>query len=160
MKIEAIRQAKARYLRGVDEGDAALVRSILHPDCRLDYRGCFVDPRTGQDFFPAMSIVLEGRDAFGSALVDLGIVSVHQVHAAEIDLIDGGAAHAVFPMTDRLWFPSDGKWPYTQLTGYGHYRETWEDVAGEWLLKTTRITRLRVEGIANPLHVPRSSTAA
>lgn len=58
-EIEAIRQAKARYIRGVDEGDAALVREILHPDCRLDYLGCFVDPATGTDYFPAMSIVLK-----------------------------------------------------------------------------------------------------
>lgn len=144
--IEAIRQAKARYIRGVDEGDAALVRTILHPDCELDYRGCFVDPATGRDWFPAMGIVLKGRDKFGSALVDLGIVSVHQVYNAEIELTGERAATAVFPMTDRLWFPPGGDWPCSVLTGYGHYRETWERLDGEWLLKTTRITRLRVEG--------------
>lgn len=44
-------------------------------------------------------------------------------------------------MTDRLWFPADGQ----QLTGYGHYRETYEKVDGSWLLKTTKVTRLRVE---------------
>lgn len=145
--IEAIRQAKARYIRGVDEGDAALVRSILHPDCRLDYIGCFVDPATGQDFFPAMSIVLEGRDKFGSALVHLGIVSVHQVYNPEIVLTGETTASAVFPMTDRLWFPADGKWAHAQLTGFGHYRETYEKVDGAWLLKTTKVTRLRVEGV-------------
>jgi hypothetical protein len=145
-EIEAIRQAKARYIRGVDEGDAALVRAILHPDCELDYRGCFVDPATGRDWFPAMGIVLKGRDQFGSALVDLGIVSVHQVYNPEIELTGSAAARAVFPMTDRLWFPSSGDWPCTVLTCYGHYRETWEKVGGEWLLRTTRVTRLRVEG--------------
>lgn len=144
-EIEAIRQAKARYIRGVDEGDAALVRSILHPDCELDYRGCFVDPQTGHDFFPAMGIVLKGRDKFGSALVDLGIVSVHQVYNAEIELEGETTARAVFPMTDRLWFPDNGKWAHAQLTGYGHYRETYEKVGGEWLLKSTKVTRLRVE---------------
>lgn len=144
-EIEAIRQAKARYIRGVDEGDAALVREILHPDCRLDYLGCFVDPATGTDYFPAMSIVLEGRDKFGSALVHLGIVSVHQVYNAEIELTGETTATAVFPMTDRLWFPADGQWDHAQLTGYGHYRETYEKVDGSWLLKTTKVTRLRVE---------------
>lgn len=144
--IEAIRQAKARYIRGVDEGDAALVRQILHPDCELDYRGCFLDPATGRDWFPAMGIVLKGRDSFGSALVDLGIVSVHQVYNAEIQLTGETTANAVFPMTDRLWFPQGGDWPCAVLTGYGHYRETWEKLDGEWLLKTTTVTRLRVEG--------------
>lgn len=145
-EIEAIRQAKARYVRGVDEGDAALVRAILHPDCTLDYRGCFVDPVTGDDHFPAMGIVLEGREAFGSALVELGVVSVHQVYTGEIALTGPTTASAVFPMTDRLWFPPGGAWPFARLTGYGHYRETYEKVDGAWLLKTTTITRLRVEG--------------
>ena len=148
--IEAIRQAKARYIRGVDEGDAALVRAILHPDCELDYRGCFVDPASGRDWFPAMGIVLRGREAFGSALVDLGIVSVHQVYNPEIELTGADTARAVFPMTDRLWFPPNtdgaGDWPCAVLIGYGHYRETWERVDGAWLLKTTTVTRLRVEG--------------
>jgi hypothetical protein len=144
--IEAIRQAKARYIRGVDEGDAALVRTILHPDCELDYRGCFVDPATGHDWFPAMGIVLKGRDSFGSALVDLGIVSVHQVYNPEIELTGDSTARAVFPMTDRLWFPPGGDWPCSVLIGYGHYRETWEKLDGAWLLKTTTVTRLRVEG--------------
>ena len=143
-EIEAIRQAKARYIRGVDEGDAALVRSILHPDCELDYRGCFVDPASGRDFFPAMGIVLKGRDKFGSALVDLGIVSVHPVYNAEIVLTGAVTAEAVFPMTARLWFPAGGDWPHARLTGYGHSRETYEKVDGAWLLKTTRVTRLRV----------------
>ena len=142
--IEAIRQAKSRYVRGVDEGDAALVRSILHPHCRLDYIGCFVDPATGIDYFPAMSIVLEGRDNFGSALVHLGIVSVHQIYIPEIELTSSTTASAVFPMTDRLWFPADGRWNHAQLTGYGHYREIYEKVEGAWLLKTTKVTRLRV----------------
>lgn len=145
--IEAIRQAKATYIRGVDAGDAALVRSILAEDCELDYRGCFVDPTTGHDFFPAMNIVLKGRDKFGSALVDLGIVSVHQTYNPEIVLTSETTACAVFPMTDRLWFPAGGEWPYAQITGYGHYREAYEKVGDAWLLKATAETRLRVEGI-------------
>lgn len=143
--IEAIRQAKARYVRGIDAGDAALVRSVLHPECRLDYRGCFVDPASGTDFFPAMGIVLEGRDSFGSALVHLGIISVHQVYNPEVVLVGATTASAIFPMTDRLWFPGGGQWPYPRLTGFGHYRETYEKLGDEWLLKTTRVTRLRVE---------------
>jgi hypothetical protein len=143
--IEAIRQAKARYIRGVDEGDAALVRSILHPDCRLDYVGCFVDPKTGQDFFPAMSIVLEGRDKFGSALVHLGIVSVHQVYNGEIELTGETSARAIWPMTDRLFFPEGSA--FAEIAGYGHYRETYEKLDGAWLLKTAKVTRLRVEGV-------------
>lgn len=47
--IEDIRQVKTRYWRGVDDGDSAMVRAILAPDCVLDYRGCCTDPVTGID---------------------------------------------------------------------------------------------------------------
>lgn len=147
-RVEAIKQAKARYIRGVDEGDAALVRSILAEDCVLDYRGCFLDPASGQDFFPAMGIVLTGRTSFSSALVDLGIVSVHQVYTPEIELTGEDSATGVWPMTDRLWFPDTGEWEWRELTGYGHYRESYVRVDGAWLIRTTTVTRLRVEGVA------------
>jgi len=31
------------------------------------------------------------------------------------------------------------------LTGYGHYHETYEKIGDDWKIKTTRITRIRVE---------------
>ena len=145
-QIEAIKQVKARYIRGVDEGNAASVRSILTEDCMLDYRGCFVDPASGRDFFPAMGIVLTGRNSFSSALNDLGIVSVHQVYTPEIELTGETTATGIWPMTDRLWFPLGGEWEWHQLTGYGHYYESYAKVDGSWLIATTRLTRLRVEG--------------
>ena len=65
--IETIRTAKARYFRGVDTGDDALVRSVLAEDCVLDHRGCCTDPVTGRDFMPAMNMVLRGRSASRAA---------------------------------------------------------------------------------------------
>ena len=44
--IEAIKQIKARYWRGVDLCDGELVRSVLAEDCELDYHGCCADPQT------------------------------------------------------------------------------------------------------------------
>ena len=46
-------------------------------------------------------------------------------------------------MTDRLFMPPGA--PSGVLVGYGHYRETWQRVAGAWLLETLRLTRLKVE---------------
>jgi hypothetical protein len=56
--IEEIKQAKARYFRGVDTSDGALVRGVLADDCVLDYMGCCTDPKTGQDFLPSMNVVM------------------------------------------------------------------------------------------------------
>jgi hypothetical protein len=36
------------------------------------------------------------------------------------------------------------------LNGYGHYHETYEKTAGQWRIKTSKLTRLR-EDIFNPV---------
>src|SRR3546814_3726925 len=87
--IEAIKQVKARYFRGVDTADAELVRGILAADCVLDYRGCCTDPASGKDFMPAMNVVLRGSASWSAAgFAKAGIVSVHQGHQSEIELTD------------------------------------------------------------------------
>jgi len=140
---EAIRTAKARYFRGVDTDDGALVRSILHPDCVLDYRGCCTDPASGQDFMPRMNVVLRGRSSYSGGFAATGIVSVHHGHHAEISVTADSSAEAVWAMTDRLFMPAGA--PFRCLTGYGWYHETYERVDGEWLIKNLRIQRIRVE---------------
>ncbi|MCY4425594.1 MAG: nuclear transport factor 2 family protein [Halieaceae bacterium] len=142
--IEAIRQAKARYFRGVDTNNADLVRSVLAEDCELDYRDCFVDPASGTDYFPEMSIVVRTRSGWPNlGLRSRGIVSVHQGHHADIEVTDDTTATVVWAMTDRIFMPAGA--PYRLIIGYGHYHETYEKVRGAWYIKTLRISRLRVE---------------
>jgi hypothetical protein len=144
MAIEEIKQVKARYFRGVDTSDGDLVRSILTQDCELDYLGCCTDPKSGVDYLPAMNAVLRGRDSWrADGLSGAGIVSVHQSHNHEIELTSDTAAKAIWSMTDRLYMPEGA--PYALLTGYGHYLETYEKEDGRWKIKTTHVTRLRVE---------------
>lgn len=139
-----IRALKARYWRGVDESDGDLVRSILSADCVLDYRGCCTDPASGTDFFPAMNVVLNGRDSWVSdAFRNAGIVSVHQGHQSEITVAADGSASGIWSFTDRFFYPAGA--PFATLTGYGFYHDTYRIEQGAWKLHTTRITRLRVE---------------
>jgi len=142
--IEEIRQLKARYWRGVDSSDGALVRSILARDCELDYLGCCTDPTTGQDFMPAMNVVLKGRDSWISdAFRNAGIVTVHQGYQNEITVTGPDSARGIWAFADRFFVPPGGA--FTRLTGYGHYHETYSRTAEGWMLQTTRITRLWVE---------------
>ena len=128
--IEAIRQVRARYWRGVDLGDGELVRSILAEDCELDYRGCCTDPQTGIDHLPAMNMTLSGRDQWSSeGLSRFGIVSVHQGHQADIEVTGPDTAKAIWAFTDRMYFPAGGE--ISQLVGYGFYHETYVKVACE-----------------------------
>lgn len=139
--VEEIRQLKAKYWRGVDSGDGALVRSILAEDCVLDYIGCCTDPKTGTDHLPGMNLVLHGRESWLSdALSEM--VTVHQGHQSEIELTGKDTARGIWAFTDRFFLPPGG--PFERLVGYGHYHDTYTKVAGCWLLKTTRITRLHV----------------
>ena len=142
--IEDIRDLKAKYWRGVDTFDGALVRSILAEDCVLDYMGCCTDPVTGTDHFPAMNMVMRGRDTW--PLGDdgpPGHVTVHHGHQSEIALTGPDTATGIWAFTDRFFMPPAA--PFSRLTGYGHYHDTYVRTGGRWLLASTRITRLRVE---------------
>ena len=142
--IEAIRQIKAKYWRGVDLCDAELVRSVLAEDCELDYHGCCTDPRSGVDHLPAMNLTLRGRDKWMSdGMARYGIVSVHQGHQADIDITGPDTARGIWAFTDRMWFPPGAA--ISHLVGYGFYHETYVKIGGEWKIRTTRITRIRVE---------------
>ncbi len=142
--IDAIRQLKHRYFRGVDTNDGDLVRALLAEDCVLDYRGCCTDPVSGHDYMPAMNIVLNGRDSWtAGGLAKAGIVSVHQGHGAEIDIVSDTRASAIWSMTDRLFMPP-GR-PFAVMTGHGYYHETYVRTDGIWRIATLRIDRIRVE---------------
>jgi hypothetical protein len=142
--MDAIRQLKARYFRGVDTGDGDLVKALLAEDCVLDYMGCCTDPRSGIDYLPAMNVILHGRSSWKSdGMAKFGIVSVHQGHNVEIDIIDDSSASGIWSMTDRMWFPPGGA--FAHLVGHGHYHESYVKVGGDWQIKTTRISRIRVE---------------
>jgi SnoaL-like domain len=142
--IEAIKQIKARYWRGVDLCDGELVRSVLAEDCELDYRGCCADPQTSVDHLPAMNVTLHGRDQWMSdGMARFGIVSVHQGHQADIEICGQDTAKGIWTFTDRMFFPAGGN--ISRLTGYGFYHETYVRVGEAWQIKTTRITRIRVE---------------
>ena len=142
--IEAIKQIKARYWRGVDLCDGELVRSVLAEDCELDCHGCCVDPQTGVDHLPAMNVTLRGRDQWLSdGMARLGIVSVHQGHQADIEITGPDTAKAIWAFTDRMFFPAGGE--ISRLTGYGFYHETYIRVGEAWQIKTLRFTRIRVE---------------
>lgn len=141
--IEAIRDLKAKYWRGVDSGDAALVRSILAEDCVLDCTGCCTDPTSGIDFLPEMNVVMRGRDSWKGGEALAGFVTSHQGHQAEIDITGPDSATALWTFTDRFFYPPGMK--YRRFTGYGYYHDTYTRAPDGWKLQTMRFTRLWVE---------------
>ena len=144
MATDEITQLKARYFRGVDTCDADLVRAVLAEDCVLNFMGCCTDPKTRRDFIPAMNVILRGRSSWRSdGMSRFGIVSVHQGHNFELEFMSDTTAKGIWSMSDRLYFPPGGA--FSLMTGYGHYLETYEKCDQRWMIKTVRITRIRVE---------------
>lgn len=131
LEIEAIKRLKARYCRHLDAKDWAAWREIFTDD--------FVS-----DTSEAGGAVIVGADQFIAFLrKNLGKASqltVHQVHAPEIELTSATTARGVWALNDVVLLL-----PFLTLTGYGHYHETYEKSDGQWRIKTSKLTRLRTD---------------
>ena len=142
LEIEAIKQLKARYCRYLDTKDWTAWRDIFTDD--------FVS-----DTADSGGTVIAGADEFVAYIrKTLGKPSqptVHQVHAPEIELTSATTARGVWALHDVVRLA-----PGLNLNGYGHYHEIYEKVDGQWRIKTSKLTRLRVD-IFNPLFFVRVS---
>jgi uncharacterized protein (TIGR02246 family) len=127
--IEAIRQLKARYFRTMDTKDWTGMRQVFTDDVVVDTT-------------EAGGNVVSGADEFMTFLQGTldGTVTVHQGHMPEINVTSETEAKGIWALNDIvIW--SDG----TRLDGYGHYHETYEKQAGEWRIKSSKLSRLRVD---------------
>ena len=128
-EILAIRQLKARYCRLLDAKDWQ------------GWRGVFADEFV-MDLSQAGGAVVQGGDAFVAyTRKNVGKpsqITVHQVHAPEIELTSATTAQGVWALNDIVRFA-----PGLTMNGYGHYQETYEKRDGTWLIMSSKLTRLR-----------------
>jgi hypothetical protein len=140
--IEAIKRLKARYCRHLDAKDWQSWRSLFADD--------FVSDTT-----EAGGRLIVGADEFvdfiRSTLGKPSQPTVHQVHAPEIELTSPTTATGVWALNDVVRLA-----PGLNLQGYGHYHETYEKLGEQWLIKTSKLTRLR-EDLFNPVFSVRIS---
>ncbi len=128
--IEAIKQLKARYFRLMDSKDWDGLAQVFTPDVEIDMTGEGGGvTRSVQEYLPYLRENIEE------------VTTVHHGHMPEITLDSPTAAHGVWAMEDKPWWPEGG--PLVHLHGYGHYHETYAKVGDEWRIKTLRLTRLR-----------------
>jgi len=128
--VEAIKQLKARYFRTLDTKDWAAMRQVFTDDVVMDTSAS-----------PGGTVVA-GADEFLVFLRGVigDVTTVHHGHTPEIELTSASTARGSWAMEDMLRWP-DGR----QMHGYGHYHETYQRVGNGWLIKTSRLTRLRVD---------------
>ena len=131
--IEAIKQLKARYFRTMDTKDWDSMRRVFTDDLVID------TSESGGG-------VVEGADEFMAFLRETlaDVVTVHHGHMPEIALTSPTTATGIWAMEDMLRWPNG-----MELHGYGHYHETYERVGDEWRIKTSTLTRLRMD-FTNP----------
>jgi hypothetical protein len=136
LEIESIKRLKARYCRLLDAKDWEAWRGIFADDLLSDTSG-------------AGGRVIHGADEFVAFtrknLKKPAQVTVHQVHAPEIELTSETTARGVWALEDVVRLA-----PGVNLRGYGHYHETYEKVDGQWRITSSTLTRLR-EDIFNAL---------
>ena len=127
--MEAIKQLKARYFRTMDTKDWETMRQVFTDDVLMDTTDSGGDIVAGADRF--LAFLREVLDA---------VVTVHHGHTPEIELTSASSATGIWAMEDMLRWP-DGR----ELHGYGHYHETYEKGDGVWRIKSSTLTRLRMD---------------
>lgn len=155
--IEDIKQLKARYFRCMDMKNWDEFRTLFDKnviiDCTeaftpLDYAGKPIEP--GLEIVePDKALYVVGIDAFMvEQLKNLTNVStVHHGHMPEIELLSETTARGTWSMEDKLRWPSNAKSDMRLMHGYGHYRETYEKQARGWVIKTLKLTRVRIDSV-------------
>lgn len=135
--IEDIKQLKARYCRLIDQKKWAELEADFEADAAIEIAGAPGGAEDTQSFTSAHAFI-EGLEKLMEPLV-----SVHQVHAPEIELTDATHARGTFTIADRLVFPEGG--PLKILQGWGIYHETYVKTSGRWRTASLRLERLLVE---------------
>jgi hypothetical protein len=143
---EEIKQLKARYFRGVDRKDRALLESAFCTDVICDFSQGMEDPQgaDGQRLL-AESELLCGAPAAATAIIAAvaDLVTVHHGHMPEITITGPDTASGIWSMMDRLRFPQSSD--IDEIEGWGFYEETYRREEGEWKIHRLRLERLRVD---------------
>ena len=129
--VEAIKTLKARYCRLLDAKDWTAWRDLFTDDFVSDTSQSGGRVITGADEFVAFIRKTLGKPSQ---------VTVHQVHAPEIEITGPQTAQGVWALNDIVHLA-----PGVNLNGHGHYHETYAKADGHWRISSSSLTRLREE---------------
>jgi len=140
LAIEEIKTLKARYFRFVDGKDQTGLASLFTPDGILDMRHAPAGP-------PDESALISGADEIARFILTAvsGARTVHHGHMPEITITSPDTATAIWAMQDLLKWGDKSPYPFRELIGYGYYHDTYRRVVGQWRIRSSKLTRLRVD---------------
>ena len=140
LALAELQMLKARYFRCLDSKDWDAFEALFTDDAVFDMRdgrGTNLDP----------DAVVQGARAIRHFVSEAvaALVTVHQGHMPEIELLDDNLASGVWAMHDVLW-PADAKdAAFVRLEGFGHYHERYRRTGGQWKIAESRLTRINME---------------
>jgi hypothetical protein len=136
LAIEEIKALKARYFRGVDSKDAAVLRAVFCDGATTDFRS------------EAPTALMHDPDAFTRSTLDTlhGMITMHLAFTPEIEILSPTEASARWPMSDRIWAQEGvpARLPFKFFEGWGVYHDTYHRTAEGWRIASTRLERIKV----------------
>jgi hypothetical protein len=151
--IEEIRQLKARYFRTMDTKDWAGLATIFAEDASFDATDSVRDGSGADTMHQKLGTEwINHGGANIAAFIRKAVTplsTVHMGHVPEIEITSPSTAKGIWPFEDRVKEVRDGV-IVSEFQGYGHYWETYERKHGRWTIKSSRITRLRVDFLTRP----------
>lgn len=144
--IEEIKKLKARYCRYFDTNRWNDLFALFTDDAIFDMRSAgSVESADEAGGAPELQSYKVGRDNIAAhlAVVVADISSsVHFCHAPEITITSPDAATGIWALDDWHQFHSG---PLKSFHGFGHYEDAYVRENGAWRIKSTRLTRVRVD---------------
>ena len=138
LAIEEIKGLKARYFRLMDTKKWDEWEQLFAPDLVAEF------PDDQPDAAP-----MRGRSDFAKAIAALNgpALTIHHGHTPEIEVLSPTTARGIWVMLDFCKYPKPGSLPgdATTLVGYGHYHEAYEKLSRGWVIKTLKLTRLKLD---------------
>ena len=128
LEIEKIKQLKARYLRGLDTNDWAVFESSMSADCTGRYNSGKLSFENRDEIVGFMRENLSGDK----------ILTLHQGHQAEIEIIDEQTARGSWYLQDIVIHLESGMRIYGSAVYEDNYRK--EDC--DWKICATGYRRV------------------
>lgn len=145
---EDIKKLKARYFRDLDTKDWDDLPRVFALDAEFDLRAVnSVRQLTNGEMRPPVGgeeQIFRGRAAIVAMIRSAieGLYTVHHGHTPEIEITSASTARGIWVLEDILRKPSGE----LLFRGFGHYHETYERHGSGWKIKTSRLTRLYMDG--------------
>jgi hypothetical protein len=136
--IEEIKQLKYRYYRFLDTRDWENFKTVWAPDGVLDVHSETRIVNTEEGLYRGPEVIT----AFARKAIGAGATIDHAL-MPEIEILSPATARAIWVQEDRVTWPEGS--PNRSLHGNGYEHETYEKLDGKWLIKSSKLVRLKVK---------------